>query len=137
MKYYIAGPMSGIPHFNVPLFDAVAKSLRDNDIDVVSPAELDSPEMREFALASEDGKLPEDGRIAGESWPDVLARDVKLIGNEIDAIIVLPNWHKSRGAKLECFVGLLTGKRFFSQRDGEVFEIGAAHIRQLIKENMP
>lgn len=137
MKFYIAGPMSGIPQFNVPLFDAVAKALRANDIDVVSPAELDSPEMREFALASKDGKLPEDGRIAGESWSDVLARDVKLIGNEVDGIVVLPNWHKSRGARLECFVGLLTGKTFYTQRNGTVYEIPRHHIQQLIRENMP
>lgn len=139
MKFYICGPMTNIPQFNIPLFDAVAATLRATGRDVVSPAELDSPEMRALALASSDGKMPSDGKLAGETWGDVLARDVKLIHNEIDAICVLPNWQKSRGAKLECFVGLLTGKEFyvydtFSETS---VPISGEFIRQQIRDNMP
>lgn len=139
MKLYICGPMSGLPQFNIPLFDTTAAELREENFEVVSPAELDSPEMRAFAIASPDGQMPADGKIAGESWGDVLARDVRLIHNEIDGIVVLPGWHKSRGARLECFVGLLTGKQFFRYNFPERFPEPYAidEVRRLIRENMP
>lgn len=139
MKFYICGPMTGVPQFNIPTFDYVAATLRNQGYEVVSPAELDSPEMRAEALQSVDGKMPSDGKMAGETWGDVLARDVKLIHNEIDAITVLPNWQKSRGARLECFVGLLCGKQFFiyDPKVEKPYEVSGEYIRQIIRENMP
>lgn len=115
---YIAGPMTGYPRFNFPLFETVAKNLRLQGHIVVSPHELDSQETRRDAWASKDGKVTQ----AMESWGECLARDVKLLadghhrGDEtdtIDAIALLPNWEKSRGARLEAFVGLLTGKSYY------------------------
>lgn len=41
MTTYIAGPMSGIPDFNYPMFHRVAKHLRDRGVDVRNPAEND------------------------------------------------------------------------------------------------
>lgn len=151
---YLSGPMTNLPQFNVPLFDAIAASLREQGWDVISPAELDSEEVRAAALASPDGKVGEGGLVANETWGDMLSRDVKLLadgveiperedvralrerlmrehnpqgdadGNPlvahrgsqhvaIDAIALLPGWEKSRGARLEAFVGLLTGKQFY------------------------
>jgi hypothetical protein len=58
MRAYIANKMTGIPQFNIPWFDAAALYLREEKgIDVVSPAELDRPETRAAALASEDGSM--------------------------------------------------------------------------------
>lgn len=112
---YIAGPMTGVPQFNVPAFDALAKKLRDAGNIVISPAELDSEEIRQELLASPDGQYEFGGAITqdGSTWADFLARDVKLIADEIDEIVVLPNWWKSRGARLEVFVGLLCKKRIY------------------------
>ncbi len=115
LKYYIAGPMTGIPQFNIPAFDAATKLLRYNGYDITSPAELDSAEMRRLALLSPDGAI---GDVLSEgTWGDCLARDVKMIADELDAIILLPGWEKSRGANLEAFVGLLCGKPFFAYGD--------------------
>lgn len=136
MKLYIAGPMSGIPQFNIPVFDAAAKALRANGVEVVSPAELDDEETRAAAFASPDG-APGTGSANGETWGDFLSRDVKIIADEVDGMIALPNWQKSRGARLELFVGLLTGKKFYTQREGQVYEVPRHHIQQLIRENMP
>jgi hypothetical protein len=108
-QIYVAGPMTGLPKFNVPAFDRQAGRLRRNGYTVVSPAELDSPTIREALLASPDG-TPTAYTSQGETWADFLARDVKLIGDVIDAICVLPGWSKSRGARLEVFVALLCGK---------------------------
>lgn len=105
-KVYLAGPMSGIPQFNFPMFDAAAAHLRDHHgFEVVSPAELDDRAgYREAALASPDGIIRE--QFNGETWGDFLARDVKLIADQgIEAIVVLPGWEGSRGARLETFIG--------------------------------
>jgi len=114
MKLYIAGPMTGLPQFNVPLFDAVTKLLRDQGHEVISPAELDSKDVRTEALASSDGKLDPGQKIAGETWGDMLARDVKVIADDgVTHVVVLPGWTKSRGARLEAFVACLCGLEFF------------------------
>jgi len=104
---YIAGPMTGLPQFNVPLFERVARELRAQGLKVISPVELDSQYIREEALASPDGAMPLNGKIGGETWGEILGRDVRVIADQVGAIATLPNWHKSRGARLEVFVGLL------------------------------
>lgn len=117
-RIYISGPMTGIPQFNFPVFDAAAAHLRDLGLEVVSPAELDAPETREAALASPDG-APGSGTTSDETWADFLARDVKLIADEIDAVALLPDWHKSRGARLETFVARLCGRPVYRYTPNE------------------
>lgn len=114
MKIYIAGPMTGKPQFNVPKFDEVAIALRSQGFQVVSPAELDSPEMRKLALESEYGELAPLEEGTGETWGHVLARDVKLIADQgIEGIVFISSdWYLSRGARLEATVGLLCGLKF-------------------------
>jgi hypothetical protein len=112
-RVYIAGPMSGIPQFNFPAFFAAAEALRAAGYDVVSPAELDDQETVKAALASKDG-APGSGSSNGQTWGDFLARDVKLIADDgIPGVVLLPDWEKSKGAKLEAFVGVL-GKLEFA-----------------------
>lgn len=105
--YYIAGPMSGIPRFNIPAFDEAARKLREAGFNIVSPAELDDPVTREMAWNSPDGATLNDVHPNGESWGDFLARDVKLVADKVQGVIVLPGWEKSRGARLEVMVALL------------------------------
>lgn len=113
MKVYIAGPMTGIPQFNFPVFDRAAYYLRLQGYTVVSPAEMDDPKTRAAALASEDG-APGTGSSNGETWGDFLARDVKLLSDgNVGGIVLLPNWWQSRGATLEATVGLLNKLKFF------------------------
>ena len=105
MRVYLAGPMSGIPQFNFPLFMTVAKQLRDVGFEVINPAEEDYKHgIGHIAEASVDGNpagIP-------DTWGTVLARDVKMIADGgLDGIVLLPGWEKSRGARLEAFVGLL------------------------------
>lgn len=110
---YIAGPMTGLPQFNIPAFERQAARLRTAGYAVVSPVELDSNEIRTEALASSTGAMPADGKIGGETWGEILARDVRVIADTIDAICVLPRWYMSRGARLEVFVGLLCNKPIY------------------------
>ena len=108
MKAYIAGPMSGIPQCNFPLFDYMTHILRNRDWEIISPAELDKPEIRAESLASKDGSAH------SGKWGEFLSRDVKMIADEgVEAIFLLPGWQDSKGAKLEAFVGALLGLQFF------------------------
>lgn len=117
--WYLAGPMTGVPQFNFPLFDRAAKDLRNNhDLTIISPAELDDDiGIREKAMASDNGQLG-DAHIE-ETWGDLLARDVKLIADKCTGVVFLPNWHLSRGARLEAFVGILCDHDFAAYIDGE------------------
>ncbi len=109
MKIYIAGPMTNYPQFNIPAFDELAASLRALGNEVVNPAELDGDEVRAFSLASPDGD-PNTILSHGMTHGDCLARDVKLIADGgLAAIVVLPGWEKSDGARHETFVAFLNG----------------------------
>lgn len=107
MRYYLAGPMSNIPQFNFPLFYKVAAELRERGYDIVSPAELDDQEDKGAAMSSPDGNPNNRDHMGGKTWADFLARDVKLISDGVQGIIFLQDWWRSRGARLEAFVGLL------------------------------
>lgn len=81
MTTYIAGPMTGLPQFNYPAFNAVAEQLRAKGVEVLNPAEnvcsLDDP-----------------------TWQDWMRLGLaQLI--QCDEILLLPNWEASRGAVLE------------------------------------
>lgn len=108
--WYLAGPMSGVPKFNYPLFHRIAEVLRNSGYEVYSPAEFDSREKLEMILASPDGdlsKLPDVG-----TWGDFLSHDVKIIADKVRGIVFLPGWKQSRGARLEAFVALTCGHAF-------------------------
>lgn len=129
MKVYIAGPMTNMPQFNVPLFDKVAAELRQRGYDVVSPAELDSPEMRAAAMQSADGALAPLEQATKETWGQVLARDVRVLSDQdIEGIVLLPGWERSRGANLEATVGLLNGLVFFIYDEGVLRYVGSSFV---------
>jgi hypothetical protein len=131
-KWYLAGPMSGLPQFNIPAFDAAAKVLRGLGCKVISPAELDAPEIRAQYLASPDGaSLPDT-----PTWGTFLSRDVKIVADQVRGIVLLPGWEKSRGARLEAYVGLLCGHRFLTIKDGAVDTVRAIWIKIKLWEHL-
>jgi hypothetical protein len=151
MKWYLAGPMSGIPQFNFPAFEEAAKVLRSRGMHIISPHEEDPPEMQAAAWASPDGKLTAEA-LAGHTWGETLARDVKLISDNVDGIVFLDRWWYSRGARLEAFVGLLTGKKFAKAsyvtfrdflkdvmvtRFSHIVDADDHYVRRTLEENMP
>lgn len=90
MKVYLAGPMTGLPALNHPAFHDAAGRLRARGIEVVNPAEI----VKDQGLA----------------WADCLRRDIpELVSCE--AIVLLPRWDTSRGARLECTIATGLGMR--------------------------
>lgn len=85
MKIYIAGPMTGLPEFNLPSFWIAEKSLAAEGYSVESPA------------ANQAGDLPYHFYIRRG-----LAQLVRC-----DEIALLPGWERSNGAVLEARVAAM------------------------------
>lgn len=81
MRYYLSGPMTGRPDFNYPAFNKAAEILRAHGLEIVNPAEN----------FEGDDSLPREVYMAKD------VRDLMTC----DAIILLPDWHTSKGARLE------------------------------------
>lgn len=99
MKVYIAGPMRGIPLGNFPAFDAAAAYLRARGYTVFNPADNDR------ALGF-DGNNGED--VAPEAFQQMMRWDLARV-MESDAVVFLPGWQNSRGAKAERVVAHYCG----------------------------
>lgn len=86
---YLAGPMSGIEHYNIPAFIETAEAIRGQGHIVFCPTELGTRDLR--------------------TWEAYVARDTeKLVA--CDAVAVLPGWEESRGALLEVFAARVYDK---------------------------
>lgn len=109
--YYLAGPMTGIPQHNFPAFDDAAVRLRALGKTIVSPAELDDPAERLRAIRSPDGNPG----VYGDDYNRYLIRDAHIVLNEACVgVICLPDWHESRGAKMETAIAQALGKELLS-----------------------
>ncbi len=130
MKIYLAGPMTGIRQFNYPAFIEATKILRGAGYEVVSPVEMDPPETQKAAWASEDGDIK--SLENHETWGDMLSRDVKIVADEVDAVVVLPGWDKSNGARLEAFIALAARKPVYTYRKGTITGISKKRAMEKI-----
>ena len=79
---YLSGPMTGLPDYNYPAFNAMAAQLRRHGFTVVNPAELNAD------------------RPDGAVWSDYLRRDIAALMG-CTHIVLLPGWKNSRGARIE------------------------------------
>jgi hypothetical protein len=113
---YLAGPMSGKPQFNFPAFDEAEQDLHTMGIICVSPARLASREERLKSLSSPDGLPDAFGLDYNEDWKLWLSRDLRIV-MEVQAIVCLPGWQYSKGARLETYVGSQLGKQLYSYPD--------------------
>jgi len=103
MKYYLAGPMSGIPEQNYPVFTHACQQLRSMGYEIVSPHET---------FVCQDA----------EQWNACLRRDVGTLSG-CDGIILLPGWSKSRGARLELHIALTLDMPILMFQNGHVYNI--------------
>ena len=95
---YIAGPMTGMPDWNFPAFHAAAEKWRENGWEIENPAETDDGDTtkpREYYMRLDLEKVM-----------------------SVDAVIVLPAWENSKGAKLEIAVAREIGIAVIDSQTG-------------------
>lgn len=83
MKLYISGPMTGLPDWNFPAFNAAAAKVVALGHEAVNPVDINS-----------------DTTV---TWSNCLRNDIKALC-DCDGIVLLPGWEKSKGAQLELHV---------------------------------
>lgn len=86
IRIYIAGPMTGLPEYNYPAFNAEARVWRCRGFEVENPAE--GPDL--------------------PSWAAYMRRALRQLLT-CDAICLLPGWTTSKGATVEWLVASVLG----------------------------
>ena len=95
-KIYIAGPMSGKPDFNRPLFYETAEAFTEGGWEVFNPADNDVRLFGSFEAC--DAAIKADRKA---TLRIMLGSDLDWIAKNADAIAMLPGWEKSYGAHAE------------------------------------
>jgi hypothetical protein len=94
---YIAGPMTNVNNHNFPLFDHVAEVLRTAGYFVVSPAEHARKVLGSLQTIQKMDKAELEEAVRTKLMPTQLA----WICSDADAMVMLPGWQQSLGAKAE------------------------------------
>lgn len=105
-RLYLAGPMSGIPQLNFPLFNAEAARLRALGYDIVNPAEINGGADEIVACAAMTAEQYQ------KHWCACMKRDVAALV-KCDGIAMLEGWWNSKGATLERNLALSLGMSVF------------------------
>jgi hypothetical protein len=105
--------MSGVEDFNFPLFFETEEILKELGYEVINPAHNDGESLEE-ALANAGS--PEKPR---NSWSYYMRRDLAHV-LAVDALCVLPDWQKSKGASLEVHVAESLGLPIYVLKDGKL-----------------
>lgn len=86
---YLSGPMTGLPEMGYPAFHEAAARLRQRGFAVISPAE-------NF------------GGDTTRPYSECMRLDIRQV-TEVDAVAVLPGWHRSSGVLMETTVAGFLG----------------------------
>ena len=103
--------MRGIKDFNFPLFFETAKCLKLSGHIVFNPAEHDIAVYGD-RFKSDTGSMEE---LKG--WfnlADAFEWDAKVIIHDVDAVVFLPGWQNSSGAKAEMAIAKLMGRKLLN-----------------------
>jgi hypothetical protein len=84
---YLAGPMTGYPDWNFPLFNRTAADLRRLGYRVLNPA---------------------DNGLDETDWTVCMRRAIAML-IQADALALLPGWQESKGARLEHIIASALG----------------------------
>lgn len=102
MKIYLAGKMTGLPHFNFPAFFEAADELRFAGHEVFNPAEADVSRYGESLWRDNPTGCPAlAAQEHGFNLREALGMDLAWVCAHADAIALLPGWRNSKGATAE------------------------------------
>jgi hypothetical protein len=104
-RIYVSGPMTGLPEFNFPAFNAEAARLAAMGFDVVNPATL-NPDTT-------------------TTWQQCMRNDIAALVT-CDTIAMLPGWEYSSGANLELHIASRVGITIVNAR--EIVEPAAEEV---------
>lgn len=110
MKIYVAGPMTGKPLYNFPNFDMVSERLRAAGHYVISPADLTRETWLERGIKFDAANPPQTHEAT--DYKLYMRNDLMAV-MDVDALVLLDGWEKSRGASIEVAVGHMFGKKFY------------------------
>jgi len=85
MKIYIAGPVSGIPLYNLPAFQEARRLLESSGVECVIPHDIYQPS---------DSKCP------AVIWCEAMLKCLPAL-ESCDAVFFLPGWELSPGSRRE------------------------------------
>jgi hypothetical protein len=102
MIVYISGPMRSKPNFNYSTFQEVEKALYCGDPPMFAGIE-------DYTVINPAGNFDGDKTLPVFRY---MQRDLEQVLSA-DVIVLLPDWDKSEGAKIEVAVAKATGKRFY------------------------
>lgn len=108
---YIAGPMRGIAWFNYPMFDRIAKQLRDQGCEVISPADEDRKQDGFDPFKNPDYSNPSACQFPSEMDFHITVRRCLDAVLRCDEIVLLPGWERSSGAVAELTLAMWLNKR--------------------------
>ena len=94
MKLYLAGPMTGYENYNIPAFKAAKKELEEQGYEIQLPYDIENTAQPDW------------------QWGDYLGEDIRILCNDCGGMVLLPEWERSRGAKLEIAAGLMQSLKF-------------------------
>lgn len=114
---YLAGPMSGYPEFNFPAFRDAARELVDMGL------------RNLYHTAS--GVPPREA--VAKPWEEYLRNALRVMLS-CDAVVVLPGWRESKGARLEVYVALELGMPVVEYPDLRPVETATRPIGMYIPE---
>ena len=99
---YLSGPMTGYKDWNKPAFNATAEKLREEGYQVLNPAEVELCSL--------------------STWQDYMRKDLQMLALA-DAVVILPGWHQSRGARIEVTVADQLGIPIFCFAESALQEL--------------
>jgi hypothetical protein len=104
-RWYVAGPMSGLPESNYPAFLDAARRLREVGYLIECPAENPAPPCG--------------------TWLGYMRMSLRQI-SRVDGMVMLPGWIWSRGARIEWLLAVLLGLRVRSLKKALAETVEAA-----------
>ena len=124
--------MTGIRNYNYPAFEIAAKTLREQGMKVISPVELDEDFLQAglptMASQSEDGQ----NWMIEMQWARMLGRDLGIIRDRCQGLVLLNEWDKSYGARLEVCYALMKRLHFGCIHEGEFKPLAHTYVAHVL-----